>query len=126
MKHERELVIDFFPEGEERVWTRVTTKEEIDELYQSVLFKEQPPFLLLDCRDLSNQTHLLKFLEEYKGGIKLLTKEPVPGTIISRFQDIEKIPLINKAVFLESFFVRNARASIREKVFNLFFGALNE
>lgn len=123
---ERVLIIDNTPKGGEKGWRTVFTKEDVDELYQTFLFVKEHPTLRLDCRQITDQTHLLKFLEEYRGDIHLYVREPVAGTIISRFQYIYKEPQINKGVFLESFFIRNVRASIREKVYNLFFGGIVE
>ena len=70
----------------------ITKTWEINTLFERYFFLAEHPNLLLDCRFLfpSMYNQLLKFLEEYKGGITLLAVDPVPEPVLSRFIEIHK------------------------------------
>lgn len=67
---------------------------------QSYMDLENPIDLVLDLRSLTLRgiTSLLKFMEEYRGNLTCIVRDPVPPAVLSRFSNIIKNPIIDKSV----------------------------
>lgn len=87
----RALYIDCVPEKSENIVTVESANDArgVIERFSELLV---PPALVLDCRTLPRRSFnvLLKFIEEYESPITLIARDPVPGTILSRFTEIKK------------------------------------
>lgn len=88
----RNLYIEKFPKGVDPAGFLVLTdRESIFRLTERWTGSEK--LLQLDCRQIKNEGMyqlLLKFIEDYAGGIEMVVQEPVPVTILSRFSVIQK------------------------------------
>jgi len=118
----RILYIDGFPSGKKKGYRYIGNKDDVSELYSELFYLKDPPELVLDCRFLQPRmmTTLLKFIEEYKGPLKMMVTDPVPEPILSRFTQVEKYPAKRGKDFLE---VRLEKIpmSMRERI-NVLFG----
>lgn len=93
----------------------LSSKEEIQNLYGEKLSRMDAPPLVMDCRELNERefTMLLKFIEEYRGDITIIARDPVPQPILSRFTEIFKNPevvggsLLNKRLSRTPFSLRD-------------------
>lgn len=92
-------------------------RDDIDYLYGSFYCLIDAPNLGLDCRNLSDLSFnlLLKFLEEYRGGVTMLANDPVPAPILSRFSNIQKFFTPRESSIME-LRLHSVPNSIREKV----------
>jgi len=92
--------------------------KDIRRLYELYYYLEAPVNLTLDTRGVSSNhlNYLLKFLEEYEGGIALVANDPPPPPILSRFAFKEKeVNIDTELDFREVYFGRISK-KLKEKV----------
>lgn len=120
----RILYLEGIPDG--KVFKNVrllNSKESVFSLYETEFNKIAPPEITLDCRELkrSQYSTLLKFIEEYKGSINLIAKEPIPVPILSRFSDYRKYFVPKQGYLIESK-IKRVPQSIKQKVMQILQG----
>lgn len=118
----RVLFLDGVPKGEEfRAPRFVQNREQIEALYEEVYSRQDPPDLCLDCRELRPVVFsmLLKFFEEYRGGLKVLALDPVPSPVLSRFVTVKKEVMVRDGSLVEVR-LRGLSSLMREKIGGLF------
>lgn len=117
----RTLHLDEAPQGLTGRLIILSTKEDIDELYQTVFLLKEPPAISLDLRTLNSRFigSLLKFVEEYRGSLSVLARDPVPAPLQSRFTVIKKRFEPSPSEFMEVK-LRNLPSGLRTRAYNLF------
>ena len=119
---ERALYVDQVPEPD-RSYKVVTVSgtDSIRSLYGTYFGLKAPVNLLLDCRglDTRRQAYLLKFFEEYSGGLKVLLEEPVIGPIISRFNRFNKSVTKPRGSLLGSVFDKYRQSEKLKSLFQI-------
>lgn len=95
-KSGRVLLINSFQGYELQNYQVLEDSKAVDSLMERVINYETPIDLTLDIRPLSSKevSGLLKFFEEYRGKLIIIINEPVISTILSRFTEIYKSPVI--------------------------------
>lgn len=118
---ERRMFIDkTFPLGGEVI--RLATREDVSKLMEDYFLLKHPPVVNLNVWGMrgAGYNFLLKFLEEYRGGVNLLIREAVPGVILSRFIEVEKEVNVEEGSFMDVVVLSSSRESQREKLKILF------
>ena len=118
----RIIYIDFIPKGlVENQIIQVLNSKEVSNLYERYFNLTAHPDLVLNSRRcyLFIYNQLLKFLEDYKGGVTLLATDPVPLPVLSRFIEVKKDFTHNKSHFF-NVRLRAASPALRPKLEQLF------
>lgn len=118
----RVLYLDGVPKGEEfRAPRFLENRDQVNDLYEEVYSRQDPPDLCLDCRALrpSIFTMLLKFFEEYRGGLRVLATDPVPVAVLSRFVVVKKEVMVTEGSLVEVR-LRGLSPQMKEKIGGLF------
>jgi hypothetical protein len=118
----RILYLDSLPEeGFSGKLVSVVTSDDLNRLYGGFFSYKEPPFLCLDCRNLSLRGYgrLLKFVEEYGGDLEMIALDPVSPPILSRFTEVVKNFIPQKSNLLE-IKLRNLPEGLKRRMYNLF------
>jgi hypothetical protein len=118
----RVLYLDSLPEKRfSGKFFSIVNQDDIDRLYGGFFSLKEPPFLCLDCRNLSlrGYSRLLKFVEEYRGDLIMIATDPVPPPILSRFTEVVKKFVPQKSSFLE-LKLRNLPEGLKRRMYGLF------